>query len=112
LLSAFGITGPRLERLDQEATEARLDRAVDRLRDGESAAYVSDAGTPGVSDPVGRLVARIVAGGEPGELSIHAVPGPSAVAALVSVGGFEGSGFRFRGFFPREARDREEELRR
>jgi len=51
LLSHLGIGGKALERLDAHTSESDVARAVERLTRGESAALVTDAGTPGVSDP-------------------------------------------------------------
>ena len=59
---------------------------------------VSDAGTPGVADPGGRLVEAMHAAG----VAVFAVPGPSALAAAISVAGFDGSDVYFIGFPPRQ----------
>ena len=83
LLSHLGIAGKPLERLDAHAGEAEIARAVERLAGGESAALVTDAGTPGVSDPGERLVEAAIAAG----VRVVPIPGPSAVlAALVGSG--------------------------
>jgi 16S rRNA (cytidine1402-2'-O)-methyltransferase len=69
---------------------------VRRLRDGESVALVTDAGSPGVSDPGARLVAAAAAAGFP----TLPVPGPSALAAAISVSGVPADCFSFAGFLP------------
>lgn len=75
--------------------EARVaDTCIERLQSGETAAYVSDAGTPGLSDPGGVLVARVREAGFP----VRPVPGASALAAIVSVAGYPGKRVCFEGF--------------
>ena len=99
LLSHLGIVGKPLDRLDAHAGEAEIARAVERLAGGESAALVTDAGTPGVSDPGQRLVEAAVAAG----VRVVTVPGPSAVLAALVGSGLAGEGrFRFVGFLPRD----------
>ncbi|MCB5190482.1 16S rRNA (cytidine(1402)-2'-O)-methyltransferase [Methylobacillus arboreus] len=67
-----------------------------RLQAGESVALVSDAGTPGVSDPGAVVVAMAQAAG----IKVVPVPGPSAVIAALSAAGIATPGFRFHGFLP------------
>jgi len=69
----------------------------DRVRQGAAIALVTDAGTPAVSDPGAELVRLALREGIP----VRAVPGPSALTALLSVAGIEDRTFCFRGFFPR-----------
>jgi 16S rRNA (cytidine1402-2'-O)-methyltransferase len=59
---------------------------------------VTDAGTPGVNDPGQRLVAAAVEAGH----DVVPIPGPSAVAAAISISGFSGDGFVFLGYLPRK----------
>ena len=82
---------------------ARTARVLAVLDAGGSAALVSDAGTPLVSDPGERLVAAAIAGGH----AVVAVPGASAVLAALSVAGLPASAFAFAGFLPRRARERD-----
>ncbi|MEO8299082.1 MAG: 16S rRNA (cytidine(1402)-2'-O)-methyltransferase [Burkholderiales bacterium] len=82
---------------------------VARLSQGERIAYVSDAGTPAVSDPGARLVAAVHAAG----LRVVPVPGPSSVAAALSVAGdgaaaAQGGAFAFVGFAPAKGRERKQ----
>lgn len=79
---------------------------VHRIREGQAVALVSDAGTPGISDPGARLVAAVHEAGLP----IIPVPGPSAVAALLSVTGLSAARFHFEGFLPARAAARQERL--
>jgi len=90
-----------------EHNEARVAPAiVARIRAGERVALVSDAGTPGISDPGARVVAAVHAAGLP----VFPVPGPSALVALLSVAGFTQPGFHFEGFLPARAAARRERL--
>lgn len=80
---------------------------VARLVAGESVALVSDAGTPGIADPGYHLVRGAIAAG----VRVEPVPGPSAVAALVSVSGLAVDRFTFEGFLPARAAARSARLR-
>ncbi|MEK7655300.1 MAG: 16S rRNA (cytidine(1402)-2'-O)-methyltransferase [Patescibacteria group bacterium] len=95
LLSTLGIKKP-LKSLHEHTELEKLNRLVEELSDGISAAYTSDAGTPGLSDPGGKLVA--VAAEK--DIVTIPIPGPSALAAAVSVCGFPMSQFSFLGFPP------------
>src|SRR5437879_1851587 len=75
-----------------------LPRLLDALARGD-VALVSDAGTPSISDPGQQLVAAAWEAGH----TVLAVPGPSAVAAAVSIAGFGGPGYCFVGYLPRKA---------
>jgi 16S rRNA (cytidine1402-2'-O)-methyltransferase len=77
---------------------------LNQLQEGHNAALVTDAGTPSVSDPGLEIVARASACG----ILVSPVPGPSALAAAVSVAGLSGEGVRFLGFLPRDGRRRKE----
>lgn len=76
------------------------------LTEGEPVAYVTDAGTPGVSDPGALLVSRVRAAGLP----VIPVPGPSAVTAALSAAGMSAQHFLFYGFLSSKAGARREEL--
>lgn len=107
LLQAFGLHKPLLalhQHNEREAAEAVLER----LRRGERVAFVSDAGTPGVSDPGARLCASVQAAG----FRCVPVPGPSSVTALLSVAGVaESDGrFVFHGFLPAKGAERQRAL--
>lgn len=80
---------------------------IQLLQGGSSVAYVSDAGTPGVSDPGSRLVSAVRAAGFP----VVPIPGPSASVSLVSVAGFVGKSFTFEGFLSPKPGRREQRLR-
>ncbi|AKT36332.1 16S rRNA (cytidine(1402)-2'-O)-methyltransferase [Chondromyces crocatus] len=106
LLSHLGIGGKPVDRLDEHATDADLSRAAGHLAEGEQLAFMTDAGTPVVSDPGNALVRVAASAGAP----IVAIPGASAVMAALSVSGLVNGGFRFVGFLPRSGRERREAL--
>ncbi|HEY4487957.1 MAG TPA: 16S rRNA (cytidine(1402)-2'-O)-methyltransferase [Candidatus Paceibacterota bacterium] len=85
-------------RLDAETEARKAKEVAERLDRGEHIAYVSDAGTPGVSDPGARLVAYIRANVP--EAVIDAIPGPSAITAALSIAGIDTTAFTFLGFPP------------
>ncbi|MEZ5288603.1 MAG: 16S rRNA (cytidine(1402)-2'-O)-methyltransferase [Vicinamibacterales bacterium] len=101
LLRHFGITN-RILSLYQHNERSRSAEIVGRLERGESVALVSDAGTPGISDPGAELV-RLA---RERHIRVEPVPGPSAVAAAVSVAGLEDPAFGFLGFPPVRSKDR------
>lgn len=109
LLRAYGLerSGAQLLALHQHNEAEAAAQVVDRLRQGQRIAYVSDAGTPAISDPGARLVAAATQAG----LSVVPVPGPSSVTAALSVAGIDlaqprGAGFVFAGFLPSKAGER------
>lgn len=79
-----------------------IERLLDRVAGGEDVAYVTDAGTPGISDPGGLLAQRAHQRG----LRVVPVPGPGAVLAALSAAGFPADRFVFLGFLPRRGRAR------
>lgn len=106
LLSHLGIGGKPVDRLDEHATEADLARAAAHLGAGEQIAFMTDAGTPVVSDPGNALVRAAAAIGA----RVVPIPGASAVMAAVSASGLMTGGFRFVGFLPRGGKERREVL--
>lgn len=87
--------------------EGRLGRVVERLAAGAAVALVTDAGTPGVSDPGSRLVEAAWSVGA----RVVPVPGPSAALAALSASGLAADRFLFAGFLPRKGGARAEALR-
>ena len=79
---------------------------VKLLEEGSSVAFVSDAGTPGISDPGARVVQAVRKAG----FSVVPIPGPSAVTALISASGFTGKSFTFEGFLSPKAGRRKARL--
>ncbi len=97
LLSHYGLR-TSVFRLDA-ATEGVKEKEIDeRLMNGEHVVLVSDAGTPGISDPGARLVAYIRENVP--EAKIDAIPGPSALTAMLSIAGMTTNAFTFLGFLP------------
>jgi 16S rRNA (cytidine1402-2'-O)-methyltransferase len=95
LLSHYGVTTPLLSYHDH--VERRVaPRLVERMLTGEDVALISDAGTPGISDPGYRLVSAAVAAG----VRVVPVPGPSAVVAALSACALPTDRFAFEGFVP------------
>jgi 16S rRNA (cytidine1402-2'-O)-methyltransferase len=106
LLSHAGVKAPPLITVNDH-TEARQVRAVlARVEAGERVAVVTDAGTPGISDPGERLVAAAGAAG----LDVEVVPGASAAIAALVVSGLPTGRFVFEGFLPRSGSGRTERL--
>lgn len=87
-----------LKRYDAHASETTHERIIADLKDGKKIALVSDAGTPGVSDPGVLLVGMAREAGA----RIDAIPGPSAVTAAFSIAGLTGNQFAFLGFVPQK----------
>jgi 16S rRNA (cytidine1402-2'-O)-methyltransferase len=102
LLTHAGVKGARLLSLHGHNEMARVDEVLAHLAEGRTVAVVSDAGTPAVSDPGGRVVAAAVAAGA----TVRVVPGPSAVLAALVVSGLPVERFCFEGFLPRRGGDR------
>jgi 16S rRNA (cytidine1402-2'-O)-methyltransferase len=95
LLAAFGIEARLVSCRAHNEKQAALG-LLERLRAGASVAYVSDAGTPGISDP-GSLLVR--AAREAG-VAVEPIPGPSAVTTVLSVAGLDAGQWLFQGFLP------------
>jgi len=100
-LRSLGVHAPLLS-LPAFAEKDRMAGVLARLEAGEDGALVTDAGSPGISDPGEALVAEAVARG----LRVVPVPGPSAVIAALSASGLPSGRFHFLGFLPRAGPDR------
>ncbi len=83
---------------NEHATDAKIQQIVSQIEEGGDWAIVSDAGTPGVSDPGGRLVEAALEAGIP----VSPIPGVSALTALASIAGIPLPGFTFVGFLPKK----------
>lgn len=98
LLQAFEIKTPTLS-FHQHSGEIKIQAIIARLKEGENIALVTDAGTPGISDPGGKLVEAVVKDlGQ--EALITPIPGASAVVSALSISGFPTDRFVFLGFPP------------
>jgi 16S rRNA (cytidine1402-2'-O)-methyltransferase len=107
LLSALGVAaggpaGDRLISLHGHNERARLDRVTTAVAGGATVAVVSDAGTPGVSDPGAWLAAQVAASGA----TVSTVPGPSSVLGALVVSGLPTDRFSIEGFLPRKGGER------
>ena len=77
----------------------KIEEIISFLKEGKNLALASDAGTPGISDPGNRLVAKLIEVG-PRSIEIVPIPGPSALTAAASIAGFSMDRFVFLGFPP------------
>ncbi len=107
LLSASGISakgphGDRLLSLHGHNEAARLERVAAAVAGGATVAVVSDAGTPGISDPGAWLAAQLAAAGE----TVSTVPGPSSILGALVVSGLPTDRFCMEGFLPRKGPER------
>jgi 16S rRNA (cytidine1402-2'-O)-methyltransferase len=107
LLSALGVTasgpdGDRLLSLHGHNEADRLERVAAAVAGGATVAVVSDAGTPGISDPGAWLASRLAEGGE----TVSTVPGPSSVLGALVVSGLPADRFCVEGFLPRKGPER------
>ncbi len=107
LLRHLGLQKPMMS-CHQHSEARRSGDLLERLSGGGTVAYVTDAGTPGISDPGERLVRRILAAG----LRVESVPGPCAAIAALSASGLPTGEFHFIGFLPRKRGARRNELGR
>ncbi|HVV71256.1 MAG TPA: 16S rRNA (cytidine(1402)-2'-O)-methyltransferase [Verrucomicrobiae bacterium] len=105
LLRHFGISKPLLSYF-QFNEARRSEQILERLRLGEKVALVTDAGSPGISDPGERVVKAAIAAG----FRVEAVPGPSAVVAALTASGLSTEEFYFVGFLPHKSGQRRRKL--
>ncbi len=98
LLNHYEIKKPLLS-YHERSRLSRVEKIIEHLEAGKNLALVTDAGTPGISDPGGRLIAEVKNHFQE-KIEIVAVPGPSALAAAISVAGVNLSKFIFLGFPP------------
>lgn len=105
LLSRYDIHTPLVAYHEHNSAE-QTPRLLQRLAAGERIALVSDAGTPGISDPGARLVDACLAAG----LHVDVLPGPSAIITALVASGLPTDAFYFGGFLPRKAGERSRAL--
>ena len=105
LLREYGCTAPLMAAHEHNEEQA-AEQIIRKLQDGKSVALISDAGTPGISDPGARIVARVREAG----LRIVPLPGPCAAITALSAAGFTNPHFLFYGFLPPKALAREKAL--
>jgi 16S rRNA (cytidine1402-2'-O)-methyltransferase len=106
LLKHFGIEKPLTSYF--EGNELKKKEVIlSRLKQGDRVALVSDAGTPGISDPGFRLIRAAI----DHEIPVIPIPGPSAVITALSVSGLPTDAFLFKGFLPHKSKKRRDLLR-
>jgi len=105
LLAHFNIRQPLVSIREHNEREA-AEKVIAWIAAGEAVAYVSDAGTPAVSDPGARLVAAVRAAG----LTVVPIPGVAAVTAALSAAGVESGQWLFHGFLPPKSGARKAQL--
>jgi 16S rRNA (cytidine1402-2'-O)-methyltransferase len=106
LLKRYQIHKPLIS-YHQHNEAMRTAQLVERLAAGEKIALITDAGTPGLSDPGGRLIRECIKR----ELPFTIIPGPSSISTALVGSGFSAEKFFFGGFLPVKSGQRERELR-
>ena len=106
LLDFYKIEGKILWRYHQHSKIKDTQKILNFLKEGKILSLVCDAGTPGISDPGGRLIDFLYKNLNESELKIVPIPGPSAITTLLSVSGIFADRFLFLGFFPKKKRRR------
>lgn len=102
LLQHAGIRAARLAVCNDHTETSRIADVLSTLGEGHDVAIVSDAGTPGISDPGERIVRSVLDAGH----TVSAVPGPSAAIMAVTISGLATDRFVFEGFIPRKGPER------
>ncbi len=105
LLKHFGMSKPLLSYFQFNEAK-RSEEIIARLQRGEKVALVTDAGSPGISDPGERVVKAALAAG----LRVEPVPGPSALVAALTASGLPTDEFHFIGFLPHKSGQRRNKL--
>jgi len=106
LLKHAGIRAVELKRVDDHTEFETIPAVLDRLAAGERIVLVSDAGTPGISDPGERLVAAAIAA----QHEVTTVPGPVAAISALVASGLPTGRFVFEGFLARKGRLRDDQI--
>lgn len=106
LLQHAGITSRRLRRVDDHTEAAAVIDVLQMLEGGGTVAVITDAGTPGISDPGQRLVHAAADAGH----VVSAIPGPAALVMALVISGLSTDRFVFEGFLPRTGRARHERI--
>ncbi|MEW6213983.1 MAG: 16S rRNA (cytidine(1402)-2'-O)-methyltransferase [Nitrospirota bacterium] len=106
LLNHYGISKPLISYWG-EREKAKSEEVLERLHSGQSVALISDAGTPGISDPGAVLIKMALEKG----FSVTSIPGPSALIAALSISGLTTREFTFIGFLPPKKSHRQKVLK-
>ena len=106
LLSHFGVTGKKLIVINEHTEYEAREQIVSQVISGSVVALITDAGTPGISDPGERLVVAVIEAGG----NVTATPGASALTMALILSGLPTSRFVFEGFLPRSGAERTDRL--
>jgi len=98
LLFHFQIEKPLIS-CHHHSSQKEIERLLDLLKEGKNIALVTDAGTPGISDPGGKLLSEVLKTSDL-EVEIVPIPGPNAAVTALSISGFPTDRFLFLGFSP------------
>ena len=104
----FAKVSTQMVSLNAHSESGKAGRVIESLESGQSLALISDAGTPGISDPGRLLVDKVVKEG----FQVIPIPGPSALTAALSVSGFPATPSHFFGFLSTKSNARDQELER
>ncbi len=107
LLQHFGITGPRMLRVDSHTEEKAAGEIINCLSDGLLVSMVTDAGMPSISDPGERLVKKVIESGH----QVTVIPGPTAPISALVVSGFSTQRWCMEGFLPRKGESRSRSIK-
>ena len=107
LLNLIGIENKKMIRVDEHTEFKNKSKIVEKIKDGSIVALVSDAGTPGISDPGEELVRTVIENG----FKVSVIPGASSVLAALVVSGMSMRRWVMEGFIPRKGKEREEILK-
>ncbi len=102
LLNHYGIGKKEMIAIAERSPSSKIDKIIERVKKSNTAALLSDAGTPVVSDPGRAVVQKCWEEG----IEVDVIPGPSAVISALSASGFPASKFIFLGFLPKGRRRR------
>ncbi|MCX8122878.1 MAG: 16S rRNA (cytidine(1402)-2'-O)-methyltransferase [Spirochaetes bacterium] len=105
LLTHYGINVP-LRSLHTHSSNTKLHSIIQEIQSGKTVAYCTDSGTPGISDPGGKLAALA----RENDIPVIPIPGPSAVTCILSVCGFPSTEFYFAGFLSKKEGKRKKQL--
>jgi len=106
LLQHFGISGKKFLVVNEHTEHDACEEIVTTLHSGSNVALITDAGTPGISDPGERVVRAVIDAG----LTVTCTPGPAALIMALVVSGLSTTRFVFEGFIPRGGSERTQRL--
>jgi len=105
LLDHYKIKNKKLESYHHHSSDKKIEKIIELIEKNNNTALVTDAGTPGISDPGNLLIKKILENNK--KIKIIPIPGPSAVISALSISGFPTDKFIFKGFIPhKKAREK------